>query len=249
MKSQSFGNQIVKLISVDSTNNYTAKLVNNSKISFGTVIMADFQTKGKGQRSLFWNSEKGLNLLFSLYLDTSFLNAENIFSLSKAVALGLRQCIENIIGKQVLIKWPNDILINEKKIAGILIENQWKSNKISSSIIGIGLNVNQLKFPIEYKATSLFNITSKKYNLDSIVSLLCSCLQFSIDQLIQSKINLIDRNYHNSLLNFNNWALYEHEQKVFKGKILEVDNMGLLNLELKNGDYKKFNLKQIKLVK
>ena len=79
--------------------------------------------------------------------------------------------------------------------------------------------------------------------------MLCSCLQFSIDQLIQSKINLIDKNYQNSLLNFNKWALYEHEQEVFKGKILEVDNMGLLNLELKNGDYKKFNLKQIKLVK
>ena len=69
------------------------------------------------------------------------------------------------------------------------------------------------------------------------------------DELIQSKISLIDKNYHNSLLNFNKWALYEHEQKVFNGKILNVDNMGLLNLELKNGEYKKFNLKQIKLVK
>ena len=78
MKSQSLGNQIIKLNSVDSTNNYTAKLVKETKISFGTVIMADFQTYGKGQRSSVWISEKGLNLLISIYFDSSFLNSENI---------------------------------------------------------------------------------------------------------------------------------------------------------------------------
>ena len=77
MKSQSLGNQIIKLSSVNSTNNYTAKLVKETKISFGTVIMADFQTHGKGQRSSFWKSDKGLNLLISIYFDSSFLNSED----------------------------------------------------------------------------------------------------------------------------------------------------------------------------
>tara|TARA_B110000483_G_scaffold127367_1_gene152934 strand:+ start:59 stop:808 length:750 start_codon:yes stop_codon:yes gene_type:complete len=248
MKSQSFGNQIIKLGSVDSTNNYTAKLVNQSKISFGTVIMADFQTKGKGQRSLFWNSDKGLNLLFSIYIDTSFLKPDNIFYLSKSVALGLRQCVGNIIGKEVLIKWPNDIQVNKKKIAGVLIENQWKSNNVSSSIIGIGLNVNQSNFPLENKASSLFNITSKKYNIDSIVRLLCSSLHTSINELRLGKLNEIDKDYHDFLFNLNKWALYEYEKIEFKGKIIKVDDNGLLNLELKNGDIKKYKLKQIKLV-
>ena len=106
MKTESLGNQIIKLSSVDSTNNYIAKLIKKTKISFGTVIMADFQTNGKGQRSNCWKSEKGLNLLISIYFDSSFLNSENIFFLSKAIALAIRECVEKIIGLRSPLNGP-----------------------------------------------------------------------------------------------------------------------------------------------
>jgi BirA family biotin operon repressor/biotin-[acetyl-CoA-carboxylase] ligase len=249
MKSQSLGNQIIKLNSVDSTNNYTAKLVKETKISFGTVIMADFQTHGKGQRSSVWKSEKGLNLLISIYFDSSFLNSENIFFLSKAVALAIRECIEKIIGIKVYIKWPNDILINGSKIAGVLIENQWKNEKLSSSIIGIGLNVNQVIFSGEEKVISLKNLTSKLYNLNSILKSLCSSLDSQFTRLRNFEFLEIDRQYHSFLFVYNQWYNYEKNKINFKGKLIKVDSFGKMVLELENGDKESFDIKEISILK
>ena len=249
MKSQSLGNQIIKLSSVDSTNNYTAKLVKETKISFGTVIMADFQTHGKGQRSSIWKSEKGLNLLISIYFDSSFLNFENIFFLSKAIALAIRECIEKIIGIKVSIKWPNDILINGSKIAVALIENQWKNEKLSSSIIGIGLNVNQVVFSGEENVISLKNLTSKFYNLNSILKSLCSSLDTQFTRLRNFDFFEIDSQYHSFLFSHNQWYDYEKNKINFKGKLIKVDSFGKMVLELENGDKKSFEIKEINLLK
>ena len=249
MKSQSLGNQIIKLNSVDSTNNYTAKLVKETKISFGTVIMADYQTHGKGQRSSFWKSDKGLNLLISIYFDSSFLNSENIFFLSKAIALAIRECVEKITGTKASIKWPNDILINGSKIAGVLIENQWKNEKLSSSIIGIGLNVNQVVFSGLENVISLKNLTSKVYNLNSILKSLCSSLDTQFTRLRHFDFFEIDRQYHSFLFNYNKWSNYEKNKINFKGKLIKVDSFGKMVLELENGDKKSFEIKEVNLLK
>ena len=249
MKSQSLGNQIIKLSSVDSTNNYTAKLVKETKISFGTVIMADFQTRGKGQRSSIWKSQKGLNLLISIYFDSSFLNSENIFFLSKAIALAIRECVEKITAIKVSIKWPNDILINGSKIAGVLIENQWKNEKLSTSILGIGLNVNQVVFSGLENVISLRNITSKVYNLNSILKSLCSSLDTQLTRLINFDFFEIDHHYHSFLSNYNQWCNYEKDKINFKGKLIKVDSFGKMVLELVNGDKKSFEIKEVSLLK
>jgi BirA family biotin operon repressor/biotin-[acetyl-CoA-carboxylase] ligase len=249
MKSQSLGNQIIKLSSVDSTNNYTAKLVKESNISFGTVIMADFQTHGKGQRHSYWKSDKGLNLLISIYFDSSFLNSENIFFLSKAVALAIRECVEKIIGIEVSIKWPNDLLVNGSKIAGVLIENQWKNEKLLSSIIGIGLNVNQDFFLGESNVLSLKNLTSKVYNLNSILKSLCSSLDTQFTRLRNFDFFEIDRQYHSFIFNYNKWSNYEKNKINFKGKLIKVDSFGKMVLELENGDKESFDIKEVTLLK
>ena len=243
------GNQIIKLSSVDSTNNYTAKLVKETKISFGTVIMADFQTHGKGQRSSFWESDKGLNLLISIYFDSSFLNSENIFFLSKAVALAIRECVEKIIGIKVSIKWPNDILINGSKLAGVLIENQWKNDKLYSSIIGIGLNVNQVVFSGDNNVISLKNLTSKVYKLNSILKSLCSSLDTQFNRLRNFDFFEIDRQYHSFLFNYNQWSNYKTNKIYFKAKLIKVDSFGKMILELENGDEKSFEIKEVSLLK
>ena len=249
MKTGSLGNQIIKLNYVDSTNNYTAKLIKKNKISFGTVIMADFQTNGKGQRSSCWKSDKGLNLLISIYFDSSFLNSENIFFLSKSIALAIRECVEKIIGINVTIKWPNDILINGSKIAGILIENQWKNEKISSSIIGIGLNVNQVVFSEEENVLSLKNLTSKVYNLNSILQSLCSSLDTQFTILRNFDFFEIDRQYHSFLFNYKQWCNYKKNKINFKGKLIKVDSYGKMVLELEKGDKKSFEIKEVSLLK
>ena len=249
MKSQSVGNQIIKLSSVDSTNNYTAKLSKETKISFGTVIMADFQTRGKGQRSSYWKSDKGLNVLISIYFDSSFLNTENIFFLSKTIALAIRECVEKITGIEVLIKWPNDILVNSKKIAGVLIENQWKNEKLLSSIIGIGLNVNQIVFLGEDNATSLKNLTSKVYDLNSVLKTLCSSLDTQFSRLRNFEFTEIDGQYHSFLFNYKRWCSYEKNKILLKGKLIKVNFFGKMVLELENGDKKSFDVKEVSFLK
>jgi BirA family biotin operon repressor/biotin-[acetyl-CoA-carboxylase] ligase len=247
MKNQLVGNQIIKLSSVDSTNNYTAKLIKETKISFGTVIMAGFQTHGKGQRTSFWKSDNGLNLLISIYFDSSFLNSQNLFFLSKSIALSIRECVEKITGLEVSIKWPNDILVNSRKIAGVLIENQWKNEELLSSIIGIGLNVNQVVFSSIDNASSLKNLTSLNYNLNSVLNSLCSSLDTGFDNLRNFDFLDIDRQYHSFLLNHNQWSIYQKNKINFKGKLIKVDSYGKMVLELENGSQKSFDIKEVNL--
>ena len=112
------GNQVIKVQSVDSTNNYAAKLLNQTKVPFGSVIMAYYQTSGRGQRNSVWSSANGNNLLISVILDLSSIPPPKIFYLSKLIALAIKSSVENIIGNEVKLKWPNDILVNKKKSGG-----------------------------------------------------------------------------------------------------------------------------------
>ena len=126
----------------------------------GLVVTANFQTSGNGQRGKSWESSIGDNLLISIVIEPNILT-KNQFLLSKCVALALYDLL-TLYTDDVSIKWPNDILINDKKIAGILIQNKVKSDKISHSVIGIGLNINQMVFK-DYlpKATSILSDSSK----------------------------------------------------------------------------------------
>jgi BirA family biotin operon repressor/biotin-[acetyl-CoA-carboxylase] ligase len=245
MKSQILGNQIIKLITVDSTNNYVAKLVNKTKISFGTVIMADYQTKGKGQRDNLWHSDKGKNLLFSIYFNSSFLTTNTIFYLSKTIAISLRDFIFNITGKNVEIKWPNDILVNEQKIAGVLIENQLRNSKIHSSIIGIGLNVNQINFTNNLSASSLRVLTHREYDLSSLLEIFLNVFNSNLSILKKQKFNSIDAQYLKYLFNYNKWSSYKEKDVVFKAKLNSVNKQGLLELDLENGTTKLYDFQQI----
>jgi BirA family biotin operon repressor/biotin-[acetyl-CoA-carboxylase] ligase len=140
-------------------------------------------------------------------------------------------------------------LINGSKIAGVLIENQWKNEKLSSSIIGIGLNVNQVIFSGEEKVISLKNLTSKLYNLNSILKSLCSSLDSQFTRLRNFEFLEIDRQYHSFLFVYNQWYNYEKNKINFKGKLIKVDSFGKMVLELENGDKESFDIKEISILK
>ncbi len=147
-------NNIIEFDEISSTNNYANDLVLQKIVPDFTIIKTNFQTKGRGQIGNSWISNKGDNLLFSIILHPTHLQASNQFILSQCVALALRDTIANFC-KNVCVKWPNDIYVNDKKIAGILIENKLLGKQIESSIIGIGLNVNQTNFVGAPNPTSL----------------------------------------------------------------------------------------------
>ena len=244
MINNEIGNKLIKLNSVDSTNNYAAKLIKQTKVPYGTVIMARHQTKGRGQRNGIWFAKEDSNLLMSVILNTQFLPADKIFSLSKIAALALHSSV-NQFGLQSYIKWPNDLVVNKKKVAGILIENQWVGQNVKSSIIGIGLNVNQDVFPESFNATSLKLLTSRYFDIEDVLKVLCQYLNEFFNQLIDLSYEKIDLSYHKYLINYNQWAEFKENNISFNAKVKGVNEQGELILELDNGDEKSFELKQL----
>lgn len=161
------GQKIIHLTSVDSTSNYAANLLRDGKISSGAVILSDIQTEGRGQRSNTWQSLPFENLTFSFLLKPHCLNNIPVITINHCVSLALAEFIVQY-GLLPQLKWPNDIYINNNKIAGILIENNFKSGCVTNSIIGIGVNINQTSFD-SLNATSLALLTNEKYPIKGIL--------------------------------------------------------------------------------
>lgn len=167
MNNRTFINHKILILNrIDSTNNYVANLIKEGSIEFGSVIMAEIQTNGRGQRGKTWQSGAFHNLIVSIPADLNLWGIENIFSINQITALALHDFLKKYID-DIKIKWPNDIMINNKKAAGILIEN-FLSSKNRKSVIGFGVNINQEDFEVE-RATSLSLETSKKYDLKELI--------------------------------------------------------------------------------
>ena len=248
MNANHIGNQLIKLNIVDSTNNYAAKYLKQTKIPFGTVIMAQYQTKGKGQVDSVWNANKNDNILMSVILDTSFLSVNRVFYLSKIVSLSIHESLNSFDIGNIFIKWPNDIFVNKEKIAGILIENQWKGQSLISSIVGIGINVNQTLFPESYNATSLKLLKSKTYSLDEVFEKVIARMNYNFTLLNNLSFDKIDSDYHKYLLNYNKITNFFIKNKIVKAKLCGVDSFGKIVLKMDNNELKYYDLKQVKQI-
>ena len=139
------GSQIFRLDKVDSTNNFAANLIEEQLCRNGALILADTQTAGKGQRGSLWESEPGKNLLCSYVYFPDNLSVDFLQELNICLSISLIKCLK-YFEIDAEIKWPNDILVDGKKISGILIENNVRAGKVKSMIFGIGLNINQQSF-------------------------------------------------------------------------------------------------------
>ena len=247
MKNKYFTDKnLIELDVVDSTNNYTANLLLKTKVVDKSVIMAHFQTSGRGQRGETWESEPGKNLLFSMVLKATCLDMENYFLLSKIVAISINEVIEDLSGRTGFIKWPNDIYMDGKKIAGILIENQWKGKFIDNAIIGVGLNVNQINFDNLNQATSLSLMTAKSFDLYEILHMICKKIEIYYEKLEKFQFKKIDQYYFEHLLFSNEWKYFKLENgSLIEGMIVDVKPNGLLVLKLMNSELKEFNFKEI----
>lgn len=241
------GQELHVLEVVDSTNNYAAMLLNTTNLAEGAVIMAHEQEGGRGQRGSKWHSQKGENLTISIVYRPGFLSPKDQFLLSRITAISVMETLETF-GTKAEIKWPNDILAGGKKIAGILIENSFSGEKIKSSVIGIGLNVNQLEFPDEINATSLRQFTGEKMDLRLVLSTLCSHLEKWYLKLREGQHVLIKKHYHNHLFRLGIPTEFKVEDEVIKGMITGTGDDGKLEVLFSDGQKKQFDLKEISLV-
>jgi len=245
MRTIKFGEPLIHLSSVDSTNIFANRLINQEEVREGTVILADHQINGKGQGGNRWISEPGSNLLFSAVFNPDFLRADRQYYLSMVVANAIADFLSEF-SNNIAIKWPNDMLINHKKIAGILIENTILGEYLRTTIAGIGLNVNQVKFPEEIPdAVSLTMTTGRQYKLKELLGTLLEKLSTSVNLLYENRIGLIRTAYLNNLYGLNEWHEFSDSMGQFEGRINDVAETGELMVLKRNGELSHYGFREI----
>lgn len=244
------GNQILKLDEIGSTNDFLLEYSKqNKKVIEGLVIVADNQTFGKGQRGNVWESKKGENLTFSLFLKPE-IKATNQFQLSKLISVAIIDFLDYKAVNDTKIKWPNDILVGKKKIAGILIENTIRENVLAESVVGIGLNVNQSDFNESVKnATSLKKelCNSTEFNLKSILDELLIFIDKRYLQFKKGNDTNINQLYLDRMYGYQKSMNLNLKNELITGEILGVANSGKLLLKI-SGKEIEVDLKQIEFV-
>lgn len=242
------GNKVILIDEVDSTNRFASQLLESAEFpEEGTVVRANFQEKGRGQRDAIWESEKKQNLLCSIILYPVFLPVQNQFLMNQMVSLAVAEFIEETTRVEAKVKWPNDILVNERKIAGILIENNLKGSTISSSILGIGINVNQLVFRnFGYVACSLSSLTGKTFDVSLISYMFFQKLDFYYQKMIRKEYHSILEMYSSRLFRLDIPSMYEIKGKSIKAIIRGVRPQGDLILEIDDGEIRFMQTREIR---
>ncbi len=241
------GRQIIDVPSVESTNSHLSELLKTQLVPEGCIVRAHAQLAGRGQMGARWISEDEKNLLISYAFYPTFVVPRNLFLLNKTYALGVYDCIRSILGEEVRIKWPNDIYWKTKKLGGILVENTITTSIVTTSILGLGLNVNQLEFPASLpNPISIGQIITGNHNLDSIMNALSNSIESRYLQLRRGEKLTIDEDYKKALFRCDEWAFYEDKKGKFPGCIKGVDNQGLLKIEDEEGDIRLYDLKELK---
>lgn len=243
------GQNFITLSEVDSTNTYLKNILSNSKPVEGTVIMAESQYAGRGQQQNRWHSEPGKNLAFSILLNPAFLPVADQFDLTRVVSLGVYNALKPLLGDTLKIKWPNDVYYNDSKLGGILIENILQGQKIKHSVIGIGLNINQLDFP-EWvpNPVSVKQILQRDEDLKAILLDICSHIEAWYLKLKAGKTDEIRHTYLSILYWLNQRRQFRSNGETFEGTIKSVKDNGLLVVEDNLNTELEFNFKQIEFI-
>lgn len=240
---------IIKLDAIDSTNSYLRNLYSNGRVKDFTVVMASKQKKGRGQMGTVWYSERGKNLLFSVFKDLSNVHLDNSFFISMIMSLSIVKALKEFNIPNIRVKWPNDILSDSDKICGILIENVIKNNELMSCLIGVGLNVNQTNFKNVPRATSLKLTSGVTYDLDEMLHKIIQSFKSYCKRLDKNGYSNLKEEYESYLFRKNKPSTFKDvEGKMFTGYIEGVNKSGKLKVLIEDDIIKKFDLKEITLL-
>ncbi len=240
------GKVLFSLERIASTNLYALDLLDEEKPIEGTIVVAHDQYAGRGQVNKHWESEPGKNLTCSIILYPDFLPARQQFVLSQIVALSIADTLRSFIPDGVKIKWPNDLYIFDKKITGTLIQNALQGSTIKSTVIGIGLNVNQINFiSAAPNPTSIYLETNKVVDLHIVLTKFCQSLEKWYLKLKAGKVEEIQTAYFNQLFRRNEIHSYRRpDGRIFSGRIQGTNAIGQLVVATEEGE-ELFSLKEI----
>lgn len=240
---------IIKLNAIDSTNSYLRQLSVTEAIEDFTIVVANYQTNGRGQMGTQWDSQASKNLMVSVFKDVSYLDLESHYYISKVVSISILEALKTFNIKNLKVKWPNDILSENKKIGGILIENVIKQNKLSATIIGFGININQTEFDHLPHASSMRLISGRVYVLEEVLQAILVKLQYNFKILEKNKFEILKKTYEKHLFRKDKPSTFrDAESKLFSGYIKGVSNSGNLQVLVEDDIIKEFDLKAITLL-
>lgn len=240
--------RLIKLDTTSSTNDFLKEMSGSQALENFTVVTAENQTRGKGQMGAKWHSEIGKNLIMSILVKDVLSGVEQIFILNASVALAVVSALETIEIPELYIKWPNDIMSGHKKIGGILIENTVKSGGGITSIVGLGLNVNQSDFTGLPKASSLSVIAGRVFDKENICEKIVKNIE-SNAHFIAEHADVLWQAYHARLFKKDVPMPFENNDGVrFMGIIKGVTPEGNLELMLENDTAKVFGIKEIQML-
>ena len=241
--------EIIKLNATNSTNTYLKNLLKEKQVKDLSCIWALSQIQGRGQQGAKWISEPGKNLTFSVLKKFENLPSEYHFLLNMEVSLAIFRALKKLYIPDLAVKWANDILSSKKKICGILIENTLHKEQISSSIIGIGLNVNQVFFNDLPNVSSLQKIMGHPFDLEEVLLLICQELEVSLKSLSPTRFETMLDEYHTHLFRKDKPSTFEYPNgERFMGYIRGVSHNGQLQVEQEDALMSSFSLKEIKLL-
>ena len=241
--------KLIKLDAIDSTNDFLKGLSQKENLENYTVVTAKYQTKGKGQMGSNWASEDNKNLITSILIKEAIIAINQIFDLNIVVTVSIIQALNTLKIPSLNIKWPNDIMAENKKIAGILIENSIKENGKIESIVGIGLNVNQTNFDNLPNASSLKNIMNQDFDINTILESIVTQIEENIEKLKNNEIDSFWHEYENYLFKKGKPTLFEDtNQQRFMGIINGVTRNGQLEVLLEDDSVSHFEVKEIMMI-
>jgi len=242
------GKKVIYLPTCHSTNDIAAEIVHAGLFEEGTVVITDSQLKGRGQRGTTWLAAPGENLTFSIILTPLFLPLGDQFLISQTVALAISSYASQY-SDDVKIKWPNDIYMKGKKICGTLIENSVQGMGIASSIIGIGVNINQTVFENQ-RASSIRRQTGNLFVLtEEFGKLIRSLDAFYLRLKTMSQSKIIRNQYLENLYGYNDTVRFLYKNQVVEGSVTDVAPQGRLCVKLATEEeVLQFDLKEIEWV-
>lgn len=237
-----------------STNAFAIDLIAKNTPTEGTVISTYNQTLGRGQIGRKWDSGKDQNLSFSLILHPEHIPTQYQFQLNMLIALSLRNVLQNHVRQFIQIKWPNDILVNNSKIAGILIQCGITHKVIKYAVCGIGINVLQNDFSEKkYDATSLKLLNpNASYDLEELEKLICEEIlrNYSAHKQNQLKEKRLKQEYLEYLYCRGKKVTFQQlsDYQMFEGEIIGVDSIGRLCIHFDN-QVKHFQMGELKMIR
>lgn len=242
------GKNLVFMPNCHSTNTFAWELCQESTpAAEGTVVITDSQGEGRGQRGKSWITEPGKNFTFSLILTPGFLAINDQFYLNIFVALAIEDYLRQKGCTDVRIKWPNDVYAGEKKICGILIENQLRGNQLASTVIGIGLNINQRRFEVE-SATSLGLVLDREFSLEEELEILLGRIEARFLQLRHGELGRLKEDYLRSMYWLNEMHTFRSNGRDFVGTICGLDQSGRLRVAVGKAE-KVFGTREISYIR